>query len=361
MLRAFLILVLFAPAAAQSLLGVRSDTPAGAGGGILRGFNQAWLRHHYGASWTDRFDEAEWERMLRLTSRAGGRVLRVWLFEGFANPAIDWHRAVRAPVAGAAPVLDPRVPANLERVLALAERHGVQLYVTLFTANVAAPADEHRTAEGRTQRNRWWNVIHDKYTSGTHLRANVLAPVLEVLCRHPGAVFGIDLVNEVNAWVKHYWVQDGWTSVARFVRAWRSAIRARCAIPVTASLGHHTAVDDLTDLNLPADAVDFYDFHLYNDSGRIPSAWSVRRVPGRTGRPVILGEFGQEATAVDDDLQARVTAAFLRAARENGLAAAFAWRLSDLSGPERRMKALSYERPDGSMRPAYGTMTRGGP
>lgn len=356
MIRALLILLLALPAAAQSLLGVRTDLGAGAPGGPVRGFNQAWLRDDYGASWTDRFDEAEWERMIRLTRRAGGRVLRVWLFEGFRNRAIDWVRAVRAPVAGAAPVLDPRVPANLERVLAVAERHGVQLYLTLFTANVASPSDEHRGADGQKQRHRWWNLIHDKYQAGTHVRAHVLAPLVDVLCRHRGAVFGIDLVNEVNAWVRHYWVQDGWTTVARFVRAWRGAVHARCAIPVTASLGHHTAVDDLTDGKLPADAVDFYDFHLYNDAGRIPSAGAVRRVAARTGRPIVLGEFGQEATAVDDAVQARVTASFLRAARENGLAAAIAWRLSDLAG--RRMKTLSYERADGSLRPAYGAFAR---
>lgn len=109
--------------------------------------------------------------------------------------------------------------------------------------------------------------------------------------------------------------------------------------------------------SLPSDAVDFYDVHLYSDSGEIPSPARVRLLRQRTGKPLVLGEFGQGSEVVDDALQERVTLSYARSAAQAGFAAAFAWRLSDLAGSARTLKTLSFERSDGTLRPAYRAFT----
>lgn len=332
MLRSLIILVSLVVAAhAQtlSLLGV-GDQPVGTavmpappvlgvpGRPFSTGFNQGWFHNHYGSQWTTGWDEAEVLRLIRGTRAHAGRVLRVWLFEGKAEPTLAGDKL-----------------AHVERALELAEQEGVELYITFFDANIVL---QNPT---QAERDRWWNLLNDKYGAGARFRADVVGPLCEMMARHRKAVFAVDLVNEINAFVDRNWVENGWTGVRRFVDVTRAAIKARLDVPVTASFGWGGAEQLVVDRKIPQASVDFYDFHVYDDAGEIASFNEIQAL-ARTF-PVYLGEYGQKSPAFDDALQARVTEAFLRNARRARLVGAFAWRLSDIRPGHNPEARHSYE------------------
>lgn len=293
---------------------------------FVTGFNQGWFHNDYGSQWASRWDEGECLRMIRATRTHGGRVLRVWLFEGLAQPDLSGDKL-----------------AHIERALELAEQEGVELYITLFDANIVLQGHD------QAARNRWWNLLNDKYEAGSRFRAEVLGPICDVMARHRRAVFAVDLVNEVNAFVDRWWFQNGWDGARRFVASWRAAIKARVDVPVTASFGWGGAEQLLVDRVIPQASVDLYDFHVYADSGEFSNFNEIKAI-ARTF-PVYLGEYGQDSKAFDDALQVRVTEAFVENARRAGLAGAFAWRLSDIRPGHNPQARHSYEA-NGRWRPA---------
>lgn len=361
-----LALALVPPAAAQ--FGLTAHTRASGNASTLPrapaatpfvlGFNQGWLRTHYSSQWTSRWDEAEADRMLEATRRFGGGVLRMWLFCGIEAEGILWDggedRTWNPPRRRHRPSgVAPEKLAHLGRFLELAAARGVRVYLTLLSGNMHLQEDKPNF---RHRHEEWWNILNDRYGAGRGFRERVLAPVLEVVARHREAVFAIDLMNEGNALARAHWFSGGWPGMTRFVRRWRAFIRARVDVPVGVSYGHHTATADFLAGRVPADAVDFHDIHLYNDRGSIPRERAVAARIRALGQPVYLGEFGQKREGVDDGFQASVTRAFVENARRVGFAGALAWRLSDVRPGDRPQERHSFDREDGSWRPAAWVM-----
>jgi len=328
---------------------------------FVLGFNQAWLRNAYGSQWTRNFDEAEARRMVQATAALGGTVLRMWLFEGLELEGVVWDGDPSKSAWGFAGTrtrptsLAADKIRNVERFLTLAEENGITVYLTLFDANLYS---QNNPAKDR-RRNEWWNVLNDEYGAGEGFRRTVLAPLLAVCATHRRAVFAVDLMNELNALVRHHWFANGWDGARRFVRTWREFIRAFAGLqdlPVSASFGHHDAVAALVARRLPPDSVDFYDFHAYDDDGSLPTT-TLRAAVAGLGRPIFLGEFGQRSKAFDDALQVTVTERFIANARACGLAGALAWRLSDIRPGYNAEARLSYEA-YGRWRPAAEAFRR---
>ena len=319
-------------------------------GGFVTGFNQAWLLNHYGSQWTSNWDEAEARRMIEACADNGGKVLRMWLFEGLSFEGVEWDGDPSKSAYGYSGTrtrptsLSAEKLQNIERFLVLAKEKGVAVYLTFFDANIYSQNNPAKTQ----RKNEWWNVLNDKYGAGTGFRHNVLLPILQTCQRHREAVFAVDLVNEINALVKKNWYENGWSGARLFVSRWRNFIRGLIEdMPVSASFGHHDAVDCMLDGRLRANEVDFYDFHLYNNGGHIPDADDVKELAQRLEIPIYLGEFGQKSKAFDDSLQSRVLRNFINGSKECGLAGAFAWRLSDIRrghNPEARFSFEAFGR-----------------
>ncbi|MBI4861082.1 MAG: hypothetical protein HY815_12625 [Candidatus Riflebacteria bacterium] len=355
-----------------SILEVNSDERGGVGQGasasvapgapapvlprFVTGFNQAWWHNRYGGGWCS-FDEAEATRLVKACHDNGARVLRVWLFEGLSPEGVVWDHDPRSRPGSTnrtVPTgIDERKLASIEKLLTIAESQGVLIYLTFFDGNIYS----FKTDNFDRRKDEWWNVLNDKYGAGTGFLQNVVAPIMKIAARHRGAVFGVDLVNEFNALVKNWWFEDRWTGGLAFIRKWRTAIRSVADVPVGVSFGHHDAVTTMLDRRVPADAVDFYDFHVYDNSGAIPSAEKVRQFAASCGKPVYLGEFGQSSSAFDDALQVKTTEAFIENARSLGLAGAFAWRLSDIRPGFNGEARFSFEA-FGKWRPAMETFKR---
>lgn len=309
--------------------------------GLKLGYNQAWIEGSYGHDLTDRFDADAWERIMQRTREGGGSAVRVWILEGRDKEGVIWqgHRP-----AGVQPVL----LTNLRTLVGLAERHHVQIYWTLVSANWP----EH-WPKGTIASERQYNVFNDKYGHGALFRARVVRPILEVLNEKPRVNFAFDIMNEVQGSVRaHFW-SDGWTGARKFLRAMTAFIHANApGLKVTASSGHHTAAWDILVGRYDGVGLDFYDIHVYDDDGEIPFARFLAWHARSQGLPIIVGEFGQKDDADDPALQAEVTRNVLREARRFGFKAAFAWRLEDEQKNGRRFSFYDDDRP----RPALNVM-----
>jgi len=96
--------------------------------------------------------------------------------------------------------------------------------------------------------------------------------------------------------------------------------------------------------------LDFYDLHVYADSGTFPGAAAMCNRAAMDGVPVYLGEFGQSSAAMDDTVQYNATASFLNNAKRSCFKGAFAWRYDAAE------LKWAYVRADGSFRPAVQVM-----
>jgi hypothetical protein len=314
--------------------------PLAHGQGLKLGYNQAWIDGAYGHDLTDRFEVSAWERILRRTREGGGSVVRIWLLEGKAKEGVIWdgHRPVG---------VEPALLRNLRVLCTLAEAERVQVYWTLLDGNWP----EH-WAKG-IDSERQFNVFNDRYGHGRLFRERVVGPILQILNERPRVNFGFDVLNEVQGGVQGAFWPDRWRGAQRFMRAMAAFVHARApGLKVTASSGHHSAIRDLLCGRFDGVGLDFYDLHVYSDSGRIEHGWALARYARRRGRAIVLGEFGQKSQSRDPALQARVVRRALAHAKALGFAAALPWRLEDEQAHDLRFSFYDGDRP----RPALNVM-----
>ncbi|MHC4390911.1 MAG: hypothetical protein ACYS22_06290 [Planctomycetota bacterium] len=284
--------------------------------GFVTGYNQAWIGESYGHDLSASFDAAAVDRVMQSIAAGGGQVVRMWLFEGRTKEGVIWQHGLPADV-------DPAFLRNVGHVMSAARRHGLLVYWTGFDGNWfwdrrGSEYDGH------------WNILNERWGAGDAFREYVLGPVLDQLTLDADIVYGLDLINEVQGMVATWDFTDGWAGARTFLRnTARFADRHSPWLAVTASSGHHTGVDDLLAGRFSGLGLDFFDVHVYSDTGRIPKADRLARLARRQGLPMVLGEFGQSTARVDDALQARVTAGFLIDAWRHGFKAALGWRFDD--------------------------------
>ena len=322
------------------LAGVVAPRPAEA---FEAGFDAAWIGQGYGHDFTTSWDPAAVDLVFARAARAGGSVVRLWLFEGAPKQGVVFD-----PSGTRATGLVPGFLDHIEAVCRAARRAGVRVYWTGHDGNWFSPlhtrfADIH------------YNILEDKYGEGVAFRERALGPVLDVIARYPDTVFAYDVMNEVEGSVAKWFWTDGWTGARRWIHDEVAFVHARApGIAATASAGWESAVPDLLAGRFSGLGLDFYDLHLYNDDGTIPQAFELRLLGWRTATPFVLGEFGQKSQRLDDALQRKVTAGFLAAARAQGFLAALGWRLDDERPSTPSFSpVLSYYR-NGQERPAAG-------
>lgn len=310
---------------------------------VLTGFNQAWTGDDYGRQWIERFDLTAWSRAIQLTQTAGGKILRVWLFEGHNWEGLQFDS--NGNVSG----LDPVKLENIRKVLALAQNAHIKIYLTLFDGNVPyfTQDDEyHRTSE-----NRYRKLFSNRDGFQDYFLENALKPLLESLNKdYREAIYGIDIINEMNATVNKGWFENNWDGANQFMRRMRIAIRSRIDTPITASFGHLSAAKDLMSRNLDYDTVDFLDIHSYDDRVEIPYCISLQKFSAHLNKPLILGEFAQFLPFVSDSTQTMVLRNRIQYASKCGFSAVLAWRLEEYKSGERR---FSFVDEKGQPRPAF--------
>jgi hypothetical protein len=312
----------------------------GRSAGLEKGFNQAWIHDHYGSQWGARFDAAEWERLLQRTKNAGATIFRIWIFEGTHLLRDHGNPERRGEFS-----IHPLYLKNLREAVRLSKKFGVRLYLTLFDGNASTWASDEENALLA-------QVLDPHSEEHQAFLAGFVAPLANIIAENPEAFYGVDLVNEINVFIRDRRFPAGQSGLRSWISSLRSAFRLPPTVKLFASLGHHDAVSYITSGRLPVDLLDGIDIHLYNDRGAIEECASLREISRQAGKPWILGELGQSSKSFDDALQARVLERFVASARQCGAAAVLPWRLSDIRqghNPEARLSFESYGKP----RPAY--------
>lgn len=313
------------------------------------GFNQAWMKTNFGSQWTNpQFDKKEAIRMLDLASKSGAQTLRVWLFEGVSSTALQWKDG---KVAG----LHPDFLPNFEFMLKEAKKRGIKLYPTLFTP------EPLRDIKDQNLNNQWWNLYNNKFGGLEVFQKNALSPLLNLMKKdeYKDSIFGIDVANEIDSGVLFNRFENKWDGVNKFICSLKKDINP---IPVTASVGwgknplklYEGAENTIVKPNPSAECVDFWDLHVYRDSGEIKNCDEIKKLIKKYGKKIYLGEFGQDSKRFDDELQKQNAISFIKNAKNCGFSGALAWRLSDVRPGHNTEARHSYEAFEkDKMRPAY--------
>ncbi len=310
---------------------------------FLVGYNEAWFGGNFATGLTSKFDLAYVRKVFDGIAAGGGHVVRLWLFEapqGFGLAASPPYTQD----------LSKAFVANFDEVLREARKRALWVYPTLLDANTIAKI----TGPTHT-----WGVALLNDTGGEQaaFNAKVVAPLVPILEAHKDNVFGIDVINEVQAAYKNGLFPDKTAGPRGFIGREVAFLKSKMPwVKVSASAGwpddvfKNGAQYDIANGLYSGLGLDFYDLHVYSDDGAFPGATAMCSRAAADGVPVYLGEFGQKTHADDDTLQYDVTAKFLNNAKALCFKGALAWRFDPAESWWR------YVRPDFSERPAVTVM-----
>jgi hypothetical protein len=304
---------------------------------FLVGYNQGWSAHSYGTDLTTKFDLTYLRTILDNVNLGGGHVVRIWLFEGLQGITL----ASSAPQSKA---ISAGMLANLETLLVEARARGIWVYLTALNGN------DMPQAAGPT-RDFYWNLVNNKYGEGDAFQTNVLAPVLAVMDRHKDVIYGLDLLNEIEAARKHLLWSDVTQGARDFMQRTAAFVHQKSPwLKVTTSAGFGGSQYDVSGGLFSGLGLDFYDLHVYADNGTWDGMTAVCARAQQDGVPIILGEVGQLTQSENDTLQAATLQTFLQNAKGSCFKGALAWRL-DAAEPW-----YHFVRADGTFRPAAAVM-----
>jgi hypothetical protein len=172
------------------------------------------------------------------------------------------------------------------------------------------------------------------------------------MSQYQGVIYGFDLINEIEAAINAGYFSS-WTAARTWIQNMTAFVKSYpCAtgvtptcttigqwLPVTSTAGWGYAVQDVTMGEFSGLGLNFYDVHVYSNSG---TNWGQSALCTNTPDPLpfVLGEYGQNSSTVNDTLQNTVTTNFLNAAKNAKNAAksscfssALAWKYETLGSP----------------------------
>jgi hypothetical protein len=275
------------------------------GGAFIKGVNLPWIDGdyyndiavdpHY-PDWGAGYSSSDMNRYLADIHSMGVPVVRFWLNQDDQGCAIDSNGYVTS--------VTDLFWSNLDDIVSLAGNNGVSLYLTLNDGRVDWLTNTAMAAA-------YMNIC--------------LVPMIE---RYKGnnAVFGIDLMNEIDGQVGDpalgNWTTSGatWAQAQAYITTFASAVHS--ADPnrlVSCSTGWHQWYNLSYFKGL---GLDFYDFHEYEDTISLPLASSLGM-----DKPIYIGECGQSYgdTNWSDSLQNTCELEALDGAWTGGYAGAGIW------------------------------------
>jgi hypothetical protein len=310
---------------------------------FLIGYNEAWFGMSFGTDYTTSWDLAYVQKTFDGIVVAGGHLVRLFLWE--VPQGITLGASAPQTQGVSAELLT-----NIDTTLTEARKRGLWVYVTLLDGNTIAKITGSLHTYGV-------NLLNNTAGEQDAFNDKALRPLLQVLGGHKDNVFAIDIINEIQAAYKNGVFADSKNGPRAFLLREALFIKSNSPwVKVTASAGWP---DDFLKTGAQYDiangfysglGLDFYDLHVYSDSGTFPGATAMCSRAAADGVPVYLGEFGQKSHSVDDTLQYKATASFLNGAMGLCFRGAFAWRYDAAEA------WWAYVRADGSLRPAASIM-----
>jgi hypothetical protein len=339
--------------AAICLLGASTLATAGTlpASGFWVGYNEAWFGSNYGTWLTSNPDYAAPSRFPATLgvidtwfagmAKGNAKIVRIWLFPQLQGIVLGQS----SPQSQS---LTSDFLYNLITVFWYAKKHGLMVYVTALNGN------DMTTAVGIPYlKNFYYNLLSNKYGERDAFKSNIFAPVLAYMnwfnTVYPGVIYAFDLMNEIEAPLNSSYFPTFWQGARDWIKNMAAFVKSTSPwLAVTASAGWSYSVLELTLGLFSGLGLDFYDVHVYADSGKYSGQTSLCNKVWADGVPIILGEYGQKSQTYSDSTQYNATANFLYDASTHCFSAALAWKYED---PLQTW--LTHLRPDGTFRPAY--------
>ncbi len=323
-------------------------------GSFWVGYNEAWFADKY-LNWladnpyfnlTSGFDRTFVDKIFAGIANGNAKIVRIWAFPGLQGIALSTSTQTGDLTTIG---LTADFKKNLPKVLSLAKKHGLKVYITALNGN------DMRVAVGNKPLQSYYtNLLLNNHGERERFKNNALRPLLEILnekepdgsLKYP--VYAVDLINEIEAPLNTNYFPNSWLGARDFIQDMTAFVKLNSPwLPVTSSAGFGFALLEIAFGLYSGVGLDFYDLHVYADWGLyLGVTWLCNKVSA-DGVPVILGEYGQNSRAVDDILQYWTTAIFLYGAKTQCFSAALAWKY------ETSDAWWTYLRTDGTFRPAY--------
>jgi len=159
----------------------------------------------------------------------------------------------------------------------------------------------------------------------------ILEPIVQLMNEYQDVIYAFDLINEIEGAINAGYFS--WGSA----RAWISNIAYAINIlfpwlPVTSTAGYGYAVQEVTFGFFTGLHLNFYDVHIYSDSGRYSGQTALCSKVKADDLAIVLGEFGQASSIVSDSIQNTAAANFLVGASTSCFSGALAWKYESTGG-----------------------------
>jgi hypothetical protein len=377
-----------------STLAFAGNLPGDKGTSFSVGYNEAWFADHYPNSlasnpvWNSLFQTSVFSSQFNAKvidtyfngmKNGHAKIVRIFVFPGLQGIELNLSKPPGSQTVGL--TLDsmrkpedskrkPEIIGNLKTVLKLAEHHGLMVEVVVLNAGDMLAAVDPTFPQLHPLQAYFENLLLNNGGERDTFKTKVLLPLLKLLNENRDVVYGLDLINEIEATFlsnpPYFTFPADLPKAQDFIHDMAKFVKKNSSLRVTSSLGGAGGAFAFLEIILGLFPgrdldLDFYDLHYYKDEGLSPSPegtgalCNIVSVSG-DGIPIILGEYGQtlappppaQQPPPDDNLQSRTTAQFLKTAKTTCFSAALAWKYETNVTPY-----LTYLRPDGTFRPAY--------
>src|SRR5262249_31659867 len=151
--------------------------------------------------------------------------------------------------------------------------------------------------------------------------------LLKLLNANSDVVYAFDLINEIEAPLNSAYSNFGWTEARAWIKNMTDYVKLISPwLPVTSSAGWGWAVQEITLGLFSGLDLDFYDLHVYSDSGQYSGQTALCNKVSADRVPIILGEYGQKSHTYSDAIQTTATFNFIYGAKTHCFWAALAWK-----------------------------------
>jgi hypothetical protein len=221
---------------------------------------------------------------------------------------------------------------NLDELLTQANKMGLKVYLTVLNAGEFKNWASYPNNVQFPQMQKYFqNLIYDPSTKSNFKR--VLDELLGILKKHPGGIYAMDFINEIEAPlnVGSVYFPTGWVGARAWIAEMVAYIKQNpdyrnSPFPKTTAAGYNYAAQEITLGLFSGIGLDFFDLHEYTDNGQYSGQTALCNKVRGDRQQIILGEYGQKSKATDDGLQNNVTKAFLYGATHSCFSGALAWK-----------------------------------
>jgi hypothetical protein len=328
-----------------STLAFAGNLPGGTGSNFWVGYNEAWFGQNYPNSLasnpffninTSYYDPIFVDTMFAGMASGGAKIVRIWLFPALQCIQLGQCKPTNGQTVGLTQDLignaDLNIIGNLEDVVVLAQHYHLKVYLTALNGNDMKVA----TSSLRT------------YFSNTNgetacFQNNALLPLLKLLnkCEVPWCHLCSRSDQRNRAVLNAGYFPNGWTGARNWIANMAAFVKSNTTVPpataswlpVTSAAGWGYAVPEITFGLFSGLGLNFYDLHVYADSGQYSGETALCNKVSADSVPIILGEYGRKSQSYSDSLQATATYNFINGAKNfiNGgkgycFWAALAWK-----------------------------------